>query len=190
MKDLKKPKPRNQNQLSLNFHFERRKVMTAPPPRLVKGHLRIGTILENMGRITPNQLIEVIEQQRIRPNERLGKIAVNMGYTTSEYIITALAEQWHLPVINLDKVLKIPKKILKLITPKLAREIKAIPFEEEEDGIISVAVMEPSPDLPQQLRKILGKEEIRCMLTTPEAMERALDRFYEQKGGCFGLVFN
>ncbi|TVR85195.1 MAG: hypothetical protein EA428_16205 [Spirochaetaceae bacterium] len=53
-------------------------------------HERIGEFLVKIGAMTPEQLVEVLEQQKKEPNRLFGEIAVELGYINDSAVDTFL----------------------------------------------------------------------------------------------------
>ena len=62
---------------------------------------RIGQILVDLGFISDDQLVTLLDEQRQHPGQLLGKLAEKLGFVTEEQLAQALAEQWGMQVIHL-----------------------------------------------------------------------------------------
>jgi type IV pilus assembly protein PilB len=128
-----------------------------------------------MGVVSFEQIEEALEYQQ-RDGCKLGEALIKLGYAQPEHITQALAKQYHLRYIDLDSI-DIPEEVIALLTPEVALENKVIPVQLKSRSTV-VAVTDPLDFVTiDNVRFILNKE-IECMLATPEAVERALSKYY------------
>jgi hypothetical protein len=77
---------------------------------------RIGEILVADGRMTPQQVEQVVEAQK-RGNQRFGELAVKMGFVTEQHVEAVLARQFGLPTATDLSNAKLPSKIVAAMRP-------------------------------------------------------------------------
>ncbi len=151
---------------------------------------RLGQILVDLGFISDEQLILLLEEQEAQAEHQpLGKIAEDMNLITDDQLATALAEQLNMQVISLDDV-SIAPDLLVRITEPMAQLYKVIPVSyEEETNRLTLATCEPQNLSTQdELRQFLGYE-VRLVVATERDIQKTLDRYYSEDSESFeGLV--
>jgi type IV pilus assembly protein PilB len=141
---------------------------------------RIGQILVDMGFITDDQLEVVLDEQRRQPGEKLGKIAEHNGLITDEQLSQALAEQLNMQVINLEDH-ELTDQVRNEITDTMAQMYRIIPIA-RDDNTLTIATCEPQNlSIQDELRTFLGLD-IRILVATERAVNKALERYYNAGG--------
>ena len=102
---------------------------------------KLGQILVDLGYLTEDQLWDVLENQKQSPGEVIGMIAVRMGLGTEAQVTEALAEQWGMPVVNLEET-SIPPKVLELVPQTMAELYKIMPISLVNE-VLTVAMADP-----------------------------------------------
>ena len=62
---------------------------------------KLGQILVDLGYLNEDQLWDVLNEQKNRPDQMLGQVAVAMGLVTEPQVAQAIAEQLGMQVVNL-----------------------------------------------------------------------------------------
>src|SRR5262245_33658241 len=93
---------------------------------------RIGQILVDLGYITDDQLLVLLDEQKQRPGELLGKLAEGMGLINDEQLAQALAEQLGMRVVVLADM-QIPPNVISLVTEPMAQLYRVIPISFEDN---------------------------------------------------------
>ncbi|MBL4848539.1 MAG: Flp pilus assembly complex ATPase component TadA [Planctomycetes bacterium] len=107
---------------------------------------------------------------------KLGDVLIELGYVTPEDILFALAEQTGMEVADLDEE-EIDQSVIDLIPKTFAVTYRVVPVGQEA-GVIVVALGDPmNPTVLEDLRFMLNLE-VRGAVSTPEAIERAIIRYY------------
>lgn len=138
---------------------------------------RLGELLIQMGRITPEQLREALELQTTT-NKRLGEILVELGYITPDDYYEAQAQQYEVPYEPLSEpTLKAVESVAHLIPPNLANRYFIIPLKQEGD-LLWVATVEPNNvEALDAVSRHTGKR-LRVFYTPAERILRALHILY------------
>ncbi len=100
----------------------------------------IGEILVEHGVITPLELDEALQRQRLS-GDMLGRVLVKMGLCDEQAIVEALGVQQGMERIELSKV-KVQADILSRIPADVAKFYTAVPVR-ERDGTLVVAMADP-----------------------------------------------
>ncbi|HAW28234.1 MAG TPA: pilus assembly protein PilB, partial [Planctomycetaceae bacterium] len=116
---------------------------------------RLGQIMVDLGYISEDQLWDILEEQKQSPGEVIGQVGIRMGLVTDEQVTQALAEQWGMPVIELEET-NIPSKVLELVPETMASIYKIMPVS-LKDGVLTVAMADPQNVAAlDDLRNFLG----------------------------------
>jgi type IV pilus assembly protein PilB len=101
---------------------------------------QLGDILVDQGVISPLQLDEALQRQRLT-GDMLGRVLVMMGYCEEQDIIESLGVQSGMERIDLTKV-KIADEVLRLIPADVARFYSVMPMRVVDDALL-VAMADP-----------------------------------------------
>ena len=139
---------------------------------------RIGQVLIDLGFITEEQLEELLEDQKLRPEVMLGKIAEEKDFISSEQLAQVLAEQMDMQAIKLGETV-IPPDILSHITEPMAQLYRIIPLSFQEDNnTLTIAMCDPQKlSILDELRTFLGYE-IRAVVASERDIMKSLERYY------------
>ena len=106
---------------------------------------------------------------------------VKLGYATSEEVMRAVAEEHHVEFVDIQRT-KIPDEVIQLVPESVARENNVMPID-EIDGILRVAIGNPSDvDTIEKLRFILNRD-IRISLAPKDGITETINRLYGQIEG-------
>lgn len=136
---------------------------------------RLGDILVEHGIITPLQLDEALQRQRLT-GDFIGRVLVSMGYCDEQAIVEALGVQLGMERVDISR-LKIPENIVRKITPDIARFYNVIPIK-EVDGTLIVAMADPlNLQILDDLRHIVG-QPVRGAISNPQDIVTAWKNNY------------
>lgn len=135
-------------------------------------------LLIEEGLVTKSQIREALAIQKEKGG-KLGDILVELGYLDEADRTTVLGKQFQMEVIDLDTY-PIDPMVVDLLPRSVARKHQVLPLGREDDGgNIRVAITDPLDfEALDNLRFILNNE-VTPLLASPEAVRRAIDRFYE-----------
>jgi type IV pilus assembly protein PilB len=137
---------------------------------------RLGQILIEQGRLTEDQLWEVLETQK-RSGEPLGRIAVEMGLITEKHLAQALGVQLGMKPVDLPE-LTIPPAVIEKVPETMASVYKIIPISFEDD-VLTVAMAHPQHlHALDDLRNLLGYD-VRGGVSNERDVQEALERYYQ-----------
>ncbi len=140
---------------------------------------RLGQILIDLGYLSEDQLWDVLEEQKQSGGEIIGQVAVRMGMVTQEQVTEALAEQWGLPVVNLNET-TINPKVLEDVPQPMAEMYKIMPLS-KKDNVLTVAMADPQNLAAlDDLRNMLGCE-VRGAVSNAKDVEAAIARYYADR---------
>ncbi len=101
----------------------------------------LGDILVEQGVITPLELDEALQRQRLT-GDFLGRVLVKMELCEEQDILEALGVQQGMERVDLTKF-KIKDEVLRKIPPDVARFYNVVPIRIRENGVLVVALANP-----------------------------------------------
>jgi type IV pilus assembly protein PilB len=152
-------------------------IAEAPPARPAtdaSGRRFLGEVLIDKGLLTRIQLDDALLKQRVS-GKRLGTLLVELGLLDERDLATALGEHFGVAVIDLRRRAPDPEAVSRL-QETVARTLLSLPVA-VIDGILQVAVADPSDQLSDQLRTATGME-IALVVASGTDIRRAVDRAY------------
>jgi len=136
---------------------------------------KLGEILVEQGIITPIQLDEGLQRQRLT-GDMLGRVLVTMGYCEEQDIIEGLSIQAGMERVDVTK-LKIPDEVIRKLTPDVAKFYNVIPIR-EVNGALLVAMADPlNIQILDDLRQITG-QDVRGAVSNPIDVAASLKANY------------
>jgi len=140
---------------------------------------KLGQILVDLGYINDDQLWDILEDQKQSPGTVLGQVAVRMGLVTQAQVTEALAEQWGMPVVNLEET-NIQSNVLELVPQTMAEIYRIMPVS-LKNNVLTVAMADPqNVGALDDLRNFLG-HEIRGAVSSGPEVEAAIARYYADR---------
>lgn len=147
------------------------------PVNDTKAHRKpIGEILIAQGLATQADVQRALDLQRQGDQRPLGQIILALTEVGSEEVVKVLAQQFEMEYVNLDAI-EIDAAAVSLVSREFAWENILLPFRYDE-GQLLVAIFDPIYlDPLQKVHEATGLQ-IRPVLATIEALDRALQRVY------------
>jgi len=140
---------------------------------------KLGQILVDLGYLTEDQLWDILEEQKQSPGEVIGQVARRMGLVTEAQVTEALAEQFGMPVVNLEET-NVAPKVLELVPETMASVYKIMPIS-LKDNVLTVAMADPQNLAAlDDLRNFLGFDVRGAVSSLPE-VEAAIGRHYANR---------
>lgn len=136
---------------------------------------RLGEILIAQGVITPEQLMEALEEQKHTHNERIGEVLMRLGYATEKEVLNALGEQLGLPVVNLSEYDVDPAALAK-VPQEFAIRHRLLPLRTEDHTLV-VAMANPLDVHPLDDLHLVTGLEIRPAIASPSEIQRVIEQF-------------
>ena len=103
---------------------------------------KLGKILLKQRLVTPDELDDLLREQKAHPGARLASTAERSGRVAGKDLLKALSEQHGLPGIDLDQVV-IPLENLELIPAEIAQRHLILPILVKEDRLF-LAMADPN----------------------------------------------
>jgi len=140
---------------------------------------KLGQILVDLGYINDDQLWDILEEQKQSPGQPIGQVAVRMGLVNQRQVTEALANQWGMPVINLEET-NIPPQVLEIVPQPMAEMYRIMPVS-IKNNVLTVAMADPqNVGVLDDLRNFLG-HEIRGAVSSQADVEAAITRYYADR---------
>jgi hypothetical protein len=136
----------------------------------------LGALLLRKGLLTNEELDRALEEKQ--PGELLGEALVRLRICFEDDIARVLAEQAGIEFIDIG-VTSVDSRAVELLPWAQAQELRAIPVRLHPDGMVSVAVIDPSDEtLLPRLKLALGGCEVRLLVTMQSALRLAWAQAY------------
>lgn len=140
---------------------------------------KLGQILVDLGYINDDQLWDILEEQKQNPGTVIGQVAVRMGLVTQAQVTEALAEQWGMPIINLEET-NIQPAVLEIVPQTMAEMYRIMPVS-MKNNVLTVAMADPQNiGILDDLRNLMG-HEIRGAVSSGPDVEAAIARYYADR---------
>lgn len=140
---------------------------------------RIGQIFVDMGFMTDEQLVLLLEEQQQQPGALLGKLAEDMSLITDEQLAQALGEQQNMKVVSLGDA-PISQELLDRLTETMAQLYRVIPVRFDGHRL-TVATCDPQNlTIQDELRTFLGYD-IEMVVATEREIKASIERFYSSE---------
>ena len=140
---------------------------------------KLGQILVDLGYLSDDQLWDVLEEQKQSAGEVIGRVAVRLGLVTDAQVTEGLAEQWGMPVVNLQET-NIPAKVLEMVPQTMAEIYKIMPISLRND-VLTVAMADPQNVAAlDDLRNFIGVE-VRGAVSNATDIDEAINRLYADR---------
>ena len=135
----------------------------------------MGEILQDMGFVDEAEIEEALAIQEEKGG-KLGDILIELGYVSEPDVLIALAEQTKMEVVDLDDT-EVPEAVIDMVPKTFTATYKVCPVS-FENGTLLVALADPmNPTVLDDLRFMLNIN-IRGAVSSPAAIERALEKYY------------
>jgi len=139
---------------------------------------QIGEIFLRKGLITPDQLKQAIERQKLlKRQETLGDVLVSMGLISDKDRVICLGEQWGVPYIELND-LEVDSSVIKLVPQSVARKLKVVPIA-KKNGKLTLAMKNPLDIFAIDEVRMIAGMEVEPAIALEEDILNAITRLYQ-----------
>jgi type IV pilus assembly protein PilB len=136
---------------------------------------RIGEILVDTGVVSPLEIDEALQRQRLS-GELLGRILVNMGLCSEQDIVEALGVQQGMDRVDVSKI-QVPDEVLSKVPGDTARFYNVAPVRFKEN-VLTVAMADPlNLGVLDDLQQVLGIE-VQGAVSNPDDIAKFLETNY------------
>jgi general secretion pathway protein E len=124
---------------------------------------------------------EALEEFRQKENGKaLATLLIQKGWMTEEELLSALGTKLRVPYWKDLEAQGLDPSLVSKVPIAFSKKHKIVPIK-VEDGVLTVAAVDPLNYEPlDDLRLILGCQEIRTVLSSEREVIQAINRFYEQ----------
>jgi type IV pilus assembly protein PilB len=160
----------------------------AQPPadfEVREGGRRLGELIVDARLATQAQVVAALEEAQQGATKRLGRLLLDRGIITERDLTRMIAEQSSVSAVDLRSVTPDPE-VAGRITADSARALMALPLS-LEDGIVLVAVADPSETTIVSLRALLG-QDVQVTVAGQSDLLRAIDNTYRAITGVSSQV--
>ncbi|MBL8841434.1 MAG: Flp pilus assembly complex ATPase component TadA [Planctomycetes bacterium] len=140
----------------------------------------IGQILKEQRWIHEGHVQEALAVQREKGGP-IGRILIAQGRITPAQLQLALGIQQGFAVVDLDAV-TVPPELAKRVDASSATVFKVVPIEEDDDGVLWVALADPLNIHFLDELKVLAGCEVKGKIADADAIERKLKQLYGDAG--------
>jgi len=139
---------------------------------------RLGELLMERAGLTPEQVAHALAA-RTDPRERLGQVIVRLGYLTEADVVQALAQQFGLPVADVQRLTGANREAVQLVPEQLARQAHVLALA-REGNTLEIAVGDPLDVLSLDHLRALTGCALRVWVAQPSEVAEAIEQFYSE----------
>jgi type IV pilus assembly protein PilB len=136
---------------------------------------KLGEILVRENLITPQQLREALDYQRVNGG-RLGSNLIKLGIISDDVITAVLSRQYGVPSINLD-LFHIEPPILKLISQDVALKYTVLPIS-RAGTTLTLAMADPTNVFAIDDIKFMTELNIEPVIASESSIQMAIGKYY------------
>jgi len=138
----------------------------------------IGQILKDMDLITELDIQEALQEQKSKGGA-LGRILSEKGLVTDADLRVAIAKQAGMEPVDLDETV-VTSDLLDMVPSHVAETYQVVPVE--FDGkVLTLALADPQNISALDDMKFMLNMEVKGALSDPEAIERAMTKYYADR---------
>jgi len=152
-----------------------------PPIDQLRGRT-LGRILIKMGALTREQVHQCLRLQRQQHGAvQIGQVFLSQGLIDEEQLRIALAAQRGMEYVDLSDV-DIPSEIVDKVPAQMAKTYRILPIAYDEgQNKLTIALDNPGNFRAIDDLSTLMGYGVEAMMTEPEALENALNKYYESR---------
>lgn len=137
---------------------------------------KLGELLKDAGVIDDFQLQSALAHQR-NWGGKLGTVLVELEFAQEEDVAKVIAQKLRIPYVDLFDP-GIPKQILKLIKPELAKKYVVMPVKKEGSSLV-VAMSDPLDIAVMDELRFIAGITIRPALALESEIKQAIRKYYD-----------
>lgn len=137
----------------------------------------IGQIMIDLKMLNQEQLQQALDYQQ-QHQCKFGKAVIELGFATRQDVFKALVHQYNYPYVDIE-TLEIAGDVLAMLPSHIARQYRAVPIGfDHTQKTLNIALTPPFDlSIVETLQKQLAYA-VQFALTTPEQIQKCLDRYY------------
>jgi type IV pilus assembly protein PilB len=148
---------------------------------------RIGEVLVEQGLITEEQLQAGLAEQR-RTGLQLGKCLVKLDFVTEAKLVNVLSAQLDIQHVIVENF-SFSRRLVRVIPREMAEKYRAIPLF-EQDGVITVAMADPTNLRTVDHLKFKTGKEIEPVIASEKSILEAIEKNYAEALDDMATLFN
>ncbi len=141
--------------------------------RILKRKLEDLLVAHNL--VTKEDLEKALETQKSKGGQ-LSRILIEQNFITEEQLMLFMGQELRIPPINLSRY-RIDPSVIKIVPEQTARHYQLIPIS-EIGGMLTIAVADPLNVLAIDDVKLLTRENVELVVSTPSEIEKAINHYY------------
>src|SRR5687767_744874 len=122
--------------------------------------------------------MEIALAEHERTGKRIGSTLIDLNFVDENVLAAFLSKQVDIPCISLLHV-DIPRKVLRRIPSRLARQCLAIPIR-VEGTTIEVAMVDPTDTATVELLETATSLKVRPLIAPESSVQKMLDKLYAE----------
>jgi len=152
---------------------------TLPPIEQLRGRT-LGRILIKIGVLSREQVHECLKIQNQRGGKvRIGQVFLELGLVDEDQLRVALAAQRGMEYINIDGI-DIPADVIEKVPAQMAKTYRIVPIEYNKEQNELTVTLDNADNFraTDDLSTLMGFK-VTAKITDPDALEKALTKYYE-----------
>ncbi len=149
--------------------------MTTSPTAGEKGAHRLGDLLVEAGKITPEQLQQGLEAQR-EEGGRLGTHLVRLNFMSDSELVEFLADRYGVPAVDLTD-LDIDEAVIQLVPADVARKYTVLPVA-KTGAKLTIAMADPTNVFAMDDIKFMTGYTVDPVVASDTALREAIDEYH------------
>jgi type II secretory ATPase GspE/PulE/Tfp pilus assembly ATPase PilB-like protein len=137
--------------------------------------MAVGAILLERGLISQDHLQQALDEAH-RAGERLDRALVRLGIIDRAALLEAIADQFHIPLVDLEST-DVPPEVLALLPAKLVYRQRCVPIRRDA-GVLTVATSDPFDIAVLEELKLLTGLTIELALADDEELHKFIRVHY------------
>jgi type IV pilus assembly protein PilB len=137
---------------------------------------RLGEMLVDEGIITEEQLLEAMQEQKLKGG-RLEKILISQGYVTQDVIMAFVGTQLGIPHVSLTDVGQIPNDVVFAVPESLSMKYCLLPIA-RKDSKLTVAMADPLNVFAIDDIKMMSGFEVEPVIATENEIKEAHGKYF------------
>ncbi len=148
----------------------------------------LGQLLTNSNKITEEQLLKALEEQR-KTGDKLGHTLIKLKYITENVLIEVLEKQFGIPAVKINKKMLNPLVAKKIISENICRKYRIIPILIENKKV-TIAATNPYDLSFKDEIKFTTDLNIEIVLSPENSVLAAINYIYGDKDQHWDTSYN
>ena len=137
---------------------------------------RLGDLFVREELITADQLVQALAEGK-KEGHRLGFALVKLGFVAEEELTRMLSKQYRVPAVDLEKVISIDAKLIRLISADVTSKHLVLPLR-KMGGRLTVAMTNPTDMTAIDDLRFITKLNIEPVIVGEYTLRKHLEKYY------------